>query len=361
MPGFTAPKLAWVRKHEPRVFGRVAKVLLPKDYVRFRLTGEFATDLSDASGTMWLDVARRDWSDVLLDATALDRSHMPALHEGSEATGTLRAEWAGRWGIPGTAVVAAGGGDNAASGCGIGAVKPGAAFVSIGTSGVLFVSNAAFSPNTRGAVHAFCHAVPGTWHQMGVILSAADSLEWLAGVAGKPAPALAGEINRETKAPGPVVFLPYLSGERTPHNDPHATGAFLGLRRNTTLTELTLAVLEGVAYAFRDCQRVLRDAGTDFASAIAVGGGAHSRAWLQILATVLDRPIEVPEQGDFGAAFGAARLALCAAEGANPIDICARPRISHTVNPDPARAGLYEQGYARYRALYPAIKEALTA
>jgi xylulokinase len=193
---------------------------------------------------------------------------------------------------------------------------------------------------------------------MGVILSAADSLEWLGRMAGKPVPDLTRDLPAADQ-PAPVMFLPYLSGERTPHNDPHATGGFVGLRQSTTLGDLSRAVMEGVAFAFRDCLRVLNDAGTDFPSALAVGGGAHSEAWLQILATVLNRPIEVPERGDFGAAFGAARLGLCAAENADPVAVCTKPRISHTVIPDPARIDAYTQGYARYRALYPAIKEAL--
>lgn len=359
MPGFTAPKVAWVRKHEPEAFEAIDKVLLPKDYVRLRLTGEFATDLSDASGTVWLDVGARDWSDALLAVTGLERRHMPALFEGSEPTGTLRAEWAERWGLPREAVVAAGGGDNAATGCGVGAVTPGSAFVSLGTSGVLFVSNARFSPNTEAAVHAFCHAVPRTWHQMGVILSAADSLSWLADTLGQSVAELSALVPEAATAPGAVTFLPYLSGERTPHNDPHAAGAFLGLRRGSGPAELVRAVMEGVAYAFRDCRRVLNDAGTDFGSAIAVGGGAQSRAWLRILATALERPIEVPEQGDFGAAFGAARLGLCAAEGADPLEICTAPRIDESIAPDPEGLAAYAEGYARYRALYPAIKEAL--
>jgi len=358
MPGFTAPKAAWVRKHEPRVFERIAKVLLPKDYIRLRLNGEFASDLSDASGTAWVDTGKRDWSDAMLEATGLSRAHMPRLVEGTAATGTLKSEWTERWGIPKSAVVAGGGGDNAASGCGIGAVTPGAAFISIGTSGVLFVSNARFSPNTEGAVHAFCHALPDTWHQMGVILSAADSLEWLGRMVSRAAPELTGSIS--DAGPGAVMFLPYLSGERTPLNDSHARGAFVGLRQSTTLPELTRAVMEGVAFAFRDCLRVLNDAGTDFSSAIAVGGGAHSEAWLRLLATVLDRPIDVPEHGDFGAALGAARLGLCAAEGADPVSVCTRPPISHRVAPDSARISAYSDAYARYRALYPAIKEALS-
>ena len=206
-------------------------------------------------------------------------------------------------------------------------MTPGSAFVSIGTSGVLFVSNAAFSPNTDGAVHAFCHAIPGTWHQMGVILSASDSLEWLARITGRKAAELAASVGR-VEAPSAVSFLPYLSGERTPHNDAGARGAFVGLSQSTDARDLTQAVMEGVAYAFADCQRVLKDAGTDFASALAVGGGARSEVWLGIIASVLDRPLEIAADSDVGAALGAARLAICAAEGADPAEVCAAPEIA---------------------------------
>jgi xylulokinase len=358
MPGFTAPKIAWLRKHEPEVYRRIDAVLLPKDYIRLRLTGHHVSEMSDAAGTLWLDVGLRDWSDDLLEATGLTRAHMPRLVEGSEASGELLPELAARWGIAGPVVVAGGAGDNAAAACGVGVVRPGAAFVSIGTSGVLFVSNAAFSPNTQGAVHAFCHAIPGTWHQMGVILSASDSLEWLARVVARQPAELASAV--ATDAPSDVIFLPYLSGERTPHNDAGARGAFAGLARSHGAADLAQAVMEGVAYAFADCQRVLRDAGTDFASALAVGGGARSEAWLAILASVLDRPLELPADSDVGAALGAARLAVCAAEGADPAEVCAAPAIVRTIEPDPALVPRYREGYARYRALYPALKEALT-
>lgn len=276
-PGFTAPKLLWVRKHEPEVFAKVAKVLLPKDFVRLHLTGEYASDMSDAAGTLWLDVAGRRWSDALLAATGLTRDHMPTLVEGTEVSGTLKPELAARWGFARPPVVAGGGGDNAASAVGMGAVKPGTAFASLGTSGVLFVSNAQFSPNTEGAVHAFCHAVPGTWHQMGVMISATASLEWLSGVLGEPAPALTKVLDPQPAAPAPVTFLPYLSGERTPHNDAAIRGAFVGLAAETDRATLTQAVLEGVAYGFRDCLRVLNDAGTDLTRAFAVGGDRSRR------------------------------------------------------------------------------------
>jgi xylulokinase len=281
---------------------------------------------------------------------------MPRLVEGSQPSGELRPELCARWNIAGPVVVAGGAGDNAAAACGVGVVTPGSAFVSIGTSGVLFVSNARFSPNTRGAVHAFCHAIPDTWHQMGVILSASDSLEWLSRIAGKPAAELAAAVG-PIAGPSPVTFLPYLSGERTPHNDAGARGAFVGLAQATGLADLAQAVMEGVAFAFADCQRVLADAGTDFASALAVGGGARSETWLRIVASVLDRPLEIAADSDVGAALGAARLAICAAEGAAPAEVCAAPEILRGIEPDPALVPRYRERYARFRALYPALKE----
>jgi xylulokinase len=356
MAGFTAPKLLWLAKHEPAVFEHVSTVLLPKDYLRFRLTGHHVSEMSDASGTLWLDVAGRDWSDDLLEATGLNRSHMPRLVEGSEVSGELTPELARRWGVTGTAVVAGGAGDNAAAACGVGVVTPGSAFVSLGTSGVLFVSNARFSPNTAGAVHAFCHAIPQTWHQMGVILSAADSLEWLARITGRSARDLAGAVRVER--PSEATFLPYLSGERTPHNDPSARGALIGLSQSDGPAELAQAVMEGVAYAFADCQAALAAAGTDFEDALAVGGGSRSETWLRIIASVLDRPLRLAADSDIGAALGAARLALCAAEGADPRQVCAAPETIKVVEPDKGLVEAYREGHARYRALYPALRKA---
>ena len=356
MPGFTAPKLLWVARHEPELFARTRKVLLPKDYLRLFLVGEHVSDMSDAAGTLWLDVARRDWSDALLAATGLTREHMPRLVEGSEPSGRLRPELARRWGMTRAPVVAGGGGDNAASAVGIGAVKPGAAFVSLGTSGVLFVSNARFSPNTAGAVHAFCHAVPNTWHQMGVILSAAASLEWLSALLGEPAPALIAALGERVQAPSPVKFLPYLSGERTPHNDASARGALVGLSHADGRASLTQAVLEGVAYAVADCLRALAEAGTQVTRASAVGGGSRSPLWLKILASVLDRPLDVHAEGDFGGAFGAARLGRLAATREDPFALALPPPVARVVEPDPALVPLYAEDYAHWRRLYPALK-----
>ena len=358
MPGFTAPKIAWVRKHEPDVYVKIAKVVLPKAYVRLLMTGEAVEEMSDASGTLWLDVKKRDWSDELLAVTGLNRSHMPRLVEGSAPSGELKPELARRWGMTGKVVVAGGAGDNAAAACGIGAIRPGEGFVSLGTSGVLFVSNEKFRPNTAGAVHAFCHAIPDTWHQMGVILSATDSLNWLSGITGKKQAELSAAAEQSFTGPGEEIFLPYLSGERTPHNNAAARGSFVGLSHLSDQARLAQAVMEGVTFAFRDSQRVLKDAGTTFDRLLAVGGGSRSQLWLRLIATNLDIEIAVPEDGDFGGAIGAARLGLCAAEGADPAAIMAMPGVKQIITPDASLRDAYAQQYARYRALYPAIEEA---
>jgi xylulokinase len=357
-PGFTAPKLAWIRNNEPETFARVRKVLLPKDYLRLWLTGEHISEMSDASGTAWLDVSARRWSDELLAATEMDESHMPSLVEGIERAGTLKPELAARWGIGGSVAVAGGAGDNAASACGMGTIGEGHAFVSIGTSGVLFAANAACLPNPESAVHTFCHALPRTWHQMGVILSAADSLNWLSDITGRSAAELTGELGETLKAPSGVTFLPYLSGERTPYNDAAIRGAFAGLGHESGRVALTQAVLEGVAFAFRDCLEALRKAGTTLDRVTAIGGGSRSAYWLKAIATALGLAVDIPAEGDFGAAFGAARLGLTAAEGADPIVICTPPAISHSVDPDGALTDAYENAYQRYRQLYPAVKKA---
>jgi xylulokinase len=357
-PGFTAPKLVWVARHEPEIFAQVAMVLLPKDYVRLKLTGEHASEMSDSAGTSWLDVARRDWSDVLLATTKLSRAQMPKLYEGSEPTGRLRGELARRWGMASPPVIAGGGGDNAASACGVGVVRPGTAFLSLGTSGVLFVSNARFSPDPETAVHAFCHAVPNTWHQMGVILAAAGALEWLAGVFGTDAAELTRPLESDRAGPGSVIFLPYLGGERTPYNDAQIRASFSGMSHATDRDALTRAVLEGVAFAFADNLAALRKAGATVDRALAVGGGSRSRKWLEIIADTLDVTIDVPAEGDFGAGLGAARLAMIAATGADPFAVCAPPKVRETIVPDRNLVPVYAEAYATYRDLYPAIKEA---
>jgi xylulokinase len=357
LAGFTAPKLVWVKKHEPKTFAQVAKVLLPKDYIRLRMTGEYASDMSDSSGTYWLDVARRDWSEKLLAATDMSLDQMPKLYEGTDATGRLTPAVARAWGMPRRPVVAGGGGDNAAAACGIGAVTDNSALVSIGTSGVMFVSNDTFRPNAGRAVHAFCHAVPGTWHQMGVILSAAGSLEWLAGVLGVPAPKLTGALGSKLLGPSPALMLPYLSGERTPVADAQVRGLIMGLGHESDHKALTHAALDAVAFAFRDSLEALKDAGTEVKRVTAVGGGSKSELWLKIIATVLGVPVDLPAAGDVGGAFGAARLGLIAATGADFRKVLTAPKTARTIKPEAKAREAYEEHYRRYVKIYPAIKE----
>ena len=352
-PGFTAPKLAWVRNHEPDIFAKVACVLLPKDYLRLWLTGEHVSEMSDAAGTAWLDVGARDWSDDLLAATGLDRDEMPRLVEGSAVSGTVRAALASRWGMT-NVVVAGGGGDNAASAVGVGIVKPGQAFVSLGTSGVLFAASDAYQPDAASAVHTFCHALPDTWHQMGVILAAADALNWWAGVAGESSAALTGSLGA-LQAPGRTLFLPYLGGERTPHNDAKIRAQFLHLDHATDRAAMTRAVLEGVTHAFRDSFDALTGTGTRIDRLIGVGGGTKSDYWVQAIATSLGLPVDLPVAGDFGGAYGAARLGLMAATGAG-VEVCGTPPIARTVEPVAALQDDFAVAHARYQAAYAAVR-----
>lgn len=353
-PGFTAPKLSWVRNHEPETFARVANVLLPKDYLRLWLTGEHVAEMSDAAGTSWLDVAKRDWSDDLLAATHMTRGQMPRLVEGSEASGTLRPELASRWGLSADVVVAGGGGDNAASAVGVGVVNNGDAFVSLGTSGVLFAACDGYSPDAASAVHTFCHALPDTWHQMGVILAAADAMNWFANVVGAQAADLTGALG-PLKAPSNTIFLPYLGGERTPHNDAKVRASFLNLDHRSDRLEMSRAVLEGVTFAVRDSFDALSSTGTKIERLIAVGGGSKSDYWVQAIATTLGLPVGLPVAGDYGGAFGAARLGMMAATGAGA-SVATAPKIERMIEPVHALQDDFLSAHSKYRDAYTAIK-----
>jgi xylulokinase len=360
MPGFTAPKLMWVATHEPALFQRTAKVLLPKDYLRLRLTGEHVADLSDAAGTLWLDVAKRDWSDTMLAASGLDRSHMPRLVEGCEPSGVLRPELARAWGMSERVVVAGGAGDNAASAIGMGVIAQGQAFLSLGTSGVVFVANDRYRPNPAQAVHTFCHALPQRWHQMAVVLSAASCLRWATQVTHAADEAsLVAEI---ASADWPAyehapVFLPYLSGERTPHNDAHAQGVWFGLNHNTNRAALGYAVLEGVSFALLDGYRALQAAGSTVASAALVGGGSRSRYWNTLLASALNLPLTLHDDSDLGAALGAARLGMLAANpGLSVTEICIAPPVRALIEPLAHVHAALKPRYERFRSLYAALR-----
>lgn len=356
MPGFTAPKLAWVRQHEPEIFAATQMVLLPKDYVRLRMTGDCASDMSDSAGTLWLDVAKRDWSDLMLAATGLKRAHMPKLYEGTAPTGQLRAELAEAWGMT-RVPVAAGGGDNAAGAVGVGVVRPGDAFLSLGTSGVLFLANDGFRPNPKGGVHAFCHALPERWHQMSVILSAASCVNWAARMAGVADVAtFFQQIEARGTPSGSEIFLPYLSGERTPHNNPHAQGVLFGLTHESDGVALGQAVLEGVALAFRDGLDVLLETGAHIDTITVIGGGARSRYWSRILSAALNRPLIYRDGGEVGPAFGAARLAQLAVGSGTVEEVCAAPPITYIAEPNERLVDDLAHKQTRFRDLYAQLK-----
>lgn len=357
MPGFTAPKLKWVAEHEPEVFRKVAKVLLPKDYLRLRLTGEYVSEPSDAAGTLWLDVAQRTWSPALLGATGLGVEHMPSLVEGSEPSGRIGKAVAAELGLPEGVVVAGGAGDNAAGAIGIGVLNPGQGFLSLGTSGVEFVALDRYAAAPERGVHSFCHCVPGRWHQMSVILSAASCLSWVTALTGsRNEGELLERVAKETDGPGNVLFLPYLSGERTPHNDPHAKGMFFGLDHDTTPAVLARAVLEGVAMAFCDGQDSLRAAGSAPESLSVIGGGARSELWGEILASALGLPLHYRSGGEVGPAFGAARLGRLAHTQEPVDDVCTEPSLVRTVEPRPTWTDAYAQRLERFRTLYRELR-----
>lgn len=355
-PGFTAPKLDWVRTHEPDVFNSVAKVLLPAAYLNFYLTSDHVADMSDSAGTSWLDVGARDWSDVLLDASHMRRDQMPRLVEGAEEAGVLRPDLASKWGLKTRVTVAGGAGDNAAAACGIGALNDGQGFVSLGTSGVLLAARDGYHPAPETAVHTFCHAVPNRWYQMGVMLSATDSLNWLAQITGRSAPELTGALGEKLRAPNPVRFLPYLSGERTPHNDADIRASLTGLGQDTTTKDLTQAVLEGVAFGLADSFDALKATGVRLDRLVAIGGGTASTYWLELIATVLNVPLDLPKGREFGAALGAARLGLLAATGAAPRDVITAPEIGRTLQPNSAMTPVFQDALHAFRMSYPAIK-----
>ncbi|MEJ1158461.1 xylulokinase [Prosthecomicrobium sp. N25] len=358
MPGFTAPKLLWVARHEPEIFAATAMVLLPKDYVRFRLSGDFVSEMSDSAGTLWLDIPGRRWDPVLLEACDLSESRMPRLVEGSEVSGVLCEAVAAAWGLSGRRIpIAGGGGDNAASAVGIGATRGGDGFLSLGTSGVIFVATDRPVALPERTLHGFCHALPGRWHGMVVALSAASALSWIAAIVGAAgdiggllarAEAFASDPVRRAHAP---VFLPYLTGERTPHNDPHATAGFAGLTAEHGADAMAYAVVEGVSFALADCLAVLVEAGAAPASCMLVGGGSRSPFWAQLLADATGLTLDLPQGAELGAAFGAARLGMLAAGGREDA-VCTKPAVRRSFAPDRSVESLLAGRAARMHALY---------
>ena len=356
--GFTAPKILWMRENEPENFARIAKIMLPKDYVNYILTGVHCCDYSDASGMLLLDVAHKRWSKEMLDLCGITEAQMPALYESYETVGTLRPEIAQLLGFPENVKVCAGAGDNAAAAVGTGVVGDGGCNISLGTSGTVFISSKQFGVDPNNALHAFAHA-DGGYHLMGCMLSAASCNKWLMDdilrtkdYAGEQAP-----ITDEKLGTNHVYFLPYLMGERSPINDTNARGAFIGMSMDTSRADMTQAVLEGVAFAIRDSVEVAKSLGIPLTSSMLCGGGAKSPLWRRILANVLNMPLTIPAS-EQGPGMGGAMLAMvaCGAYG-SVAEACAKlVTVSETVAPDPEIAARYEARYQQFRLIYPALK-----
>jgi xylulokinase len=359
LTGFTAPKILWVREHEPEVYARARHMLLPKDFVRFRLTGEYATDRAGGSGTLLFDLGRRDWSDEVVEALEIPREWLPPTHEGPQVTGRVSAGAAGATGLLAGTPVVGGGGDQAAGAVGVGAVAPGIISLVLGTSGVVFATTAGPLVEPEGRLHAFCHAVPGRWHFMGVMLSAAGSLRWYRDTAAAGAAYRALDEEATAVAPGSegLLFLPYLTGERTPHPDPLARGAFVGLTVRHSRAHLTRAVLEGVAFGLKDSFELIQESGMGPVREVRVsGGGAQSPLWRQIIADVLGAELRTVNTTE-GAAYGAAMLAAVGAGFYESVPAACERMIALTGRTVPLAPNVeaYRAYYELYRELYPAL------
>ena len=359
LTGFTLPKLLWVRDHEPSLFARVRKVLLPKDYVRFRLTGEYGSDVSDASGTALFDVVRRRWSYELASRLGLDRSILPAVQESDAVSGKISVAAAAATGLAAGTPVVAGAGDQAASAIGNGIVEPGLVSCTIGTSGVVFAHIALPAYDPPGRVHTFCHAVPGAWHVMGVTQGAGLSLQWFRNqlARGMEYDALTAEASQASAGSHGLYWLPYLMGERTPHLDAAARGGWIGLTASHTRADLIRSLLEGVSYSQKDCLDIIEQMGAPVTSVRVSGGGARSGFWRQMLADVFGKRVVILETQE-GSAYGAALLAL-AGTGANGSvsEVCHKAiREVDSVEPRPAEQEIYARGHRTYQSLYPALR-----
>ncbi len=356
MAGLTAPKLMWLRRHEPQIFARVACVLLPKDYLRLHLTGEKRTDMSDAAGTWWLDEAERRWSAGALAASGVDPGWVPPLAEGCEPVGRLAPGVADELALPREVVVAAGGGDAAVGAIGLGAIRPGDAFISLGTATQLIVASDSYRAAPEKLVHSFAHALPERWYRMAAMLNGAGALAFAARLFGREVAELEAEAANGYRGPGETMFLPYLSGERTPHDDPHARGVVFGLDEGASRVDVARAVMEGVAFTLADARDCLEAAGAFFTRVGLIGGGAKSELWTRMIAAALGCEIVRYRGGESGPAFGAARLARLAATGEAPEAVCKPPDIADVVAPDPALMEAFAGLRGRFASLYRALK-----
>ena len=362
MPGFTAPKINWLKNNEPENFKKIYKVLLPKDYLRFYLTGEFFSDMSDASGTLWMNIKDRKWSGKLLSASYLEEKHMPKLVEGNEETGTLKTSLKKKFKFNNNIIIVGGAGDNAASAAGLGIVEKNQSFISLGTSGVFFTPTTSFLSNTDDAVHSFCHCLPNKWHLMSVMLSASNSLDWICSItensiedALKNAEKFFIYQKNICNAP---YFLPYLSGERTPHNDPHVRGSFHYLKTTTNKISLQYAVLEGISFGILDGVNSIGSINKNFDDILMVGGGSKSIFWLNLLSSILNRKLSVCEQSEFGAALGVARLAMFVDKNiVNKENIIKKINITKTFHAENDKIDTLQKRYEVWKNIYSSNKK----
>lgn len=355
--GFTAPKILWMKKHEPENFARICRIMLPKDYIAYKLSGSFCTDVSDASGMLLLDVKNRCWSKEMLEICGIREEQLPKLYESSQAVGTLRPELAEELGLPETVKIIAGAGDNAAAAVGTGTVGEGMCNISLGTSGTIFISSRAFRVDDNNALHAFAHA-DGHYHLMGCMLSAASCNKWWSEEILKTADFAGEQADIEKLGENRVFYLPYLMGERSPHNNPDARAMFIGMSMDTTRADMTQAVLEGVAFGLRDSLEVAKSLGIKLERTKICGGGAKSPLWKRIIANVMNLKVDVIESEE-GPALGGAMLAAVGCGAYPSVEAIARKlvKVVETIEPEPELAAKYEERYQEFRRIYPTVKE----
>ena len=357
MPGFTAPKINWLKNNEIESFKKISKVLLPKDYLRFYLTGDYYSEMSDASGTLWLDVKERKWSEKLLSCSDLDLKNMPKLVEGNQETGTLKNIIKDKLGFNNNVIVVGGAGDQAAAAAGMGVINEKQSFISLGTSGVFFTPTQNFLSNTGDAVHSFCHCLPNKWHLMSVMLSASNCLDWICGITNTSITDTLKNVENYFKDPSLVsnspFFLPYLSGERTPHNDPHIRGSFHAMKTTTDATNMQYAVIEGVSFGILDGVNSILKVNDTFEKIFMVGGGSRSSFWIELLASLLNKNLSVCDQSEYGAALGVARLAMHSDENIkNKDDIIKEIKIGKSYSPSSNKTDILMKRYKIWKDLY---------
>ena len=364
MPGFTAPKINWVKNNEPENFKRIDKVLLPKDYLRFYLTGDFYSEMSDASGTLWMDIKNRCWSDKLLEASFLSQKNMPKLVEGNQEAGIIKSSIKGKFKFNHNVIIVGGAGDNAASAAGMGIISEKQSFISLGTSGIFFNPTNKFLSNTKDAVHSFCHCLPNKWHLMSVMLSASNCLDWVCTITGSTIDngiknaEIYFEDNNILNAP---YFLPYMSGERTPHNDPHVRGSFHYLKTSSKQAALQYSVLEGICFGILDGVNAIKSINENYKDIFVVGGGSQSSFWIKFLSSVINKKLSVCDQSEFGAALGVARLSMFVDKNIyNKENIIKQIKVKKSFNPNIEKIEILKKRYQIWKNIYSSNKKMST-